>query len=305
MENDKNKHIHPITRIIQDMTTIFLDMGFEIESGPEIEDEYHNFDALNVPKDHPARDMQDTFWLRTDSESRCEKKEKTLSGQDPQILVKKSKNFVNIFQYIFSIFKFFPSKFESPISKRDFESVLKPKNLKRLLRTHTSPVQIRYTEKNKPPFAIVVPGKVFRNEATDATHDAQFHQVEGLVVGENITLANLKGTLEVFLQKIFGEGIKIRLRPGYFPFVEPGVEIDMVCFKCKGEGCSSCSHNGWIEILGAGMVHPNVLNNVGIDSRKYQGFAFGIGVDRIAMLKYGIDDIRLFYSGDLRLVNQF
>jgi len=219
-------------------------MGFEIESGPEIEDEYHNFDALNVPKDHPARDMQDTFWL-------------------------------------------------------------KPENLKKLLRTHTSGVQVRYMEKNKPPFAIIVPGKVFRNEATDATHDAQFHQVEGLVVGKDITLANLKGTLEFFLKELFGKDVEIRLRPGYFPFVEPGVEIDMVCFKCGGKGCPSCSHSGWIEILGAGMVHPNVLNNVGIDNREYQGFAFGIGVDRIAMLKYGVDDVRRFYSGDLRLVNQF
>ena len=241
---EEKKHIHPITRVIQDITSVFLDMGFEVESGPELEDEYHNFDALNVPKDHPARDMQDTFWL-------------------------------------------------------------KPENLRRLLRTQTSDVQIRYMEKNNPPFAIMVPGKVFRNEATDATHDAQFHQCEGLVVGKNITLANLKGTLEEFLKKLFGKEVEIRLRPGYFPFVEPGVEIDMVCFKCEGKGCPSCSHSGWIEILGAGMVHPKVLNNVGIDSREYQGFAFGVGVDRVAMLKYGIDDVRRFYSGDLRLVNQF
>ena len=244
MEGKNKKHIHPITRVIQDITAVFVGMGFEVESGPEIEDEYHNFDALNVPKDHPARDMQDTFWL-------------------------------------------------------------KPENLKKLLRTQTSDVQIRYMEKNKPPFAIMVPGKVFRNEATDATHDAQFHQCEGLVVGENITLANLKGTLEEFLRKLFGKDVEIRLRPGYFPFVEPGVEIDMICFKCEGKGCSSCSHSGWIEILGAGMVHPKVLNNVGIDSHKYQGFAFGVGIDRVAMLKYGIDDVRRFYSGDLRLINQF
>ena len=237
-------HLHPLSITIRDVAGIFGRMGFEIESGPEIEDEYHNFDALNVPKDHPARDMQDTFWL-------------------------------------------------------------KPENLKKLLRTHTSGVQVRYMEKNKPPFAIIVPGKVFRNEATDATHDAQFHQVEGLVVGKDITLANLKGTLEFFLKELFGKDVEIRLRPGYFPFVEPGVEIDMVCFKCGGKGCPSCSHSGWIEILGAGMVHPNVLNNVGIDNREYQGFAFGIGVDRIAMLKYGVDDVRRFYSGDLRLVNQF
>lgn len=237
-------HLHLITQVIQRISEIFSDMGFEVASGPEIEDEYHNFDALNVPKDHPARDMQDTFWLE-------------------------------------------------------------PENLKKLLRTHTSGVQVRYMEEHKPPLAIVVPGKVFRNEATDATHDAQFHQCEGLVIGENITLANLKGTLEFFLKKLFGSDVIIRLRPGYFPFVEPGVEVDMVCFKCQGEGCPSCSRSGWIEILGGGMVHPNVLNKVGIDSRKYQGFAFGIGVDRVTMLKHGVEDVRLFYNGDLRLTNQF
>jgi len=237
-------HLHLITQIIQRISEIFSEMGFEVANGPEIEDEYHNFDALNVPKDHPARDMQDTFWLE-------------------------------------------------------------PENLKKLLRTHTSGVQVRYMEENKPPLAIVVPGKVFRNEATDATHDAQFHQCEGLVIGENISLANLKGTLEFFLKKLFGENVVIRLRPGYFPFVEPGVEVDMICFKCQGKGCPACSHSGWIEILGGGMVHPNVLNNCGIDSRKFQGFAFGLGVDRIAMLKHGVEDVRLFSSGDLRLVNQF
>jgi len=242
--NKKEGHLHLITQTIRRISDIFSEMGFEVASGSEIEDGYHNFDALNVPKNHPARDMQDTFWL-------------------------------------------------------------KPSKLKKLLRTHTSPVQVRYMENNQPPFAIVVPGKVFRNEATDVTHDAQFYQCEGLVVGENITLANLKGTLESFLKKLFGEDVVIRLRPGYFPFVEPGVEVDMVCFRCKGEGCPSCSHSGWIEILGAGMVHPNVLNNVGIDSRKYQGFAFGLGLDRIIMLRHGLDDIRRLYSGDLRLINQF
>ncbi|MBU4536666.1 phenylalanine--tRNA ligase subunit alpha [Patescibacteria group bacterium] len=241
---DQKGRLHIITQTIRRFSEIFSEMGFEIASGPELEDEYHNFDALNVPQDHPARDMQDTFWL-------------------------------------------------------------KPENLKKLLRTQTSDVQIRYMENNKAPFAIIVPGKVFRNEATDATHDAQFNQCEGLVVGENITLANLKGTLEGFLKKLFGNDVIIRLRPGYFPFVEPGVEVDMVCFKCKGKGCPSCSHSGWIEILGAGMVHPKVLNTVGIDSRKYQGFAFGIGIERVTMIKHEIDDIRLFSSGDLRLVNQF
>lgn len=242
--NIEKGHLHPITQTVLRVSEIFSSLGFSVVNGPEIEDEYHNFDALNIPRDHPARDMQDTFWL-------------------------------------------------------------KPDKLKKLLRTQTSDVQIRFMEKNKPPLAIIVPGKVFRNEATDATHDAQFHQCEGLVISEKITLANLKGTLELFLKKLFGESVIIRLRPGYFPFVEPGVEVDMVCFKCQGKGCSSCSQSGWIEILGAGMVHPKVLNTVGIDSKKYQGFAFGLGMDRITMLKHGVEDIRLFYSGDLRLVNQF
>lgn len=242
--NENNKHIHPITRIINEVTSVFIEMGFEVAQGPEIETEHYNFDALNFPQNHPARDMQDTFWLE-------------------------------------------------------------PTNLKRLLRTQTSDMQIRYMENNKPPIAIVVPGKVFRNEATDATHEAQFHQMEGLMIGKDITLAHLKFALETFLKKLFGDDVVIRMRPGYFPFVEPGVEIDMVCFKCKGDGCPACSHSGWIEILGAGMVHPKVLNGVGIDSREWQGFAFGTGIERLAMLKYGIDDIRNFFQGDLRFNEQF
>ncbi len=248
MTDETKGHLHPVTTLIRDISAIFSLLGFEVADGPEIEDEMHNFDALNVPKDHPARDMQDTFWIK--------------GGEE------------------------------------------------KVLRTHTSPVQIRYMEEKmkegkEPPFNIIVPGKVFRYEATDATHEVQFHQIEGLVVGENITMAHLKGVLDMLLKKIFGEEIKIKFRPGYFPFVEPGVEIDMICFRCKGDGCTSCKQSGWIEILGAGMVHPNILNNVGIDSRKWQGYAFGVGVERIAMLKYGIDDVRALYSGDLRLVNQF
>lgn len=240
--NSEKGHIHPVTHITNEMVKAFLEMGFDVAAGPELEDEYHNFDALNFPKDHPARDMQDTFWL---------------------------------------------------------------KDIPKLLRTQTSNVQIRYMEKNKPPFKIIVPGKVFRNEATDRTHEVQFYQLEGLAVGEDVSMANLKYYLNSFLRKIFGEDVKTQFRPGYFPFVEPGVEIDLECFRCKGSGCSTCSHSGWIEVLGAGMVHPNVLRNVGIDPEKYQGFAFGVGIDRIAVLKYGVDDIRLFYNGDLRLVNQF
>jgi phenylalanyl-tRNA synthetase alpha chain len=225
-------HIHPLTRILDEITKVFVDLDFQVVTCNEIDDEYHNFDALNVPANHPARDMQDTFWLK------------------------------------------------------DF-----PKNL---MRTQTSNSQIHYMENNKPPFKIVAPGKVYRYEATDKTHEVQFHQFEGLVVEENITMANLKYALYTFIKNLFGDDVEIRFRPGYFPFVEPGVEIDMR----KKDG-------SWVEVLGAGMVNKEVLNNVGIDSNKYTGFAFGVGVDRIAMLKYGIDDIRSLYTGDLRLINQF
>ena len=230
--NEEKGHIHVINQITDDIVKVFKDMNFEVVLSNEIEDEYHNFDALNVPKDHPARDMQDTFWLATDPAS--------------------------------------------------------------LLRTQTSTSQIRFMEKNKPPLKIIAPGKVYRYEATDKTHEAQFHQIEGLVVGEGINMRHLKYALNSFLKKLFGKDTEIRLRPSYFPFVEPGIEIDI---RRKG--------GDWIEVLGAGMVHPNVSNNVGIDPKKYSGFAFGAGVDRLAMLKYGIDDIRNLYNGDLRLVNQF
>lgn len=244
MEEQNKGHIHPISEMIIEINRIFSEMGFEVASGPELETEFYNFDALNVPANHPARDMWDTFWV-------------------------------------------------------------KPKSEGRLMRTHTSPVQVRYMEKHKPPFAIIAPGKVFRYEATDATHEAQFHQVEGLMVGKNISLANLKWVLAEFFEKFFGKKIEIRFRPSFFPFVEPGVEIDMSCFKCAGAGCNICKQTGWIEIMGAGMVHPKVLESAGVDSQEFSGFAFGVGIDRLAMLKYGVDDVRLFYSGDLRLVNQF
>lgn len=232
MNNMQEKgHIHPVTRTVDEIVRVLSDMGFEVVTCDEVDDEYHNFDALNVPADHPARDMQDTFWLK------------------------------------------------------DFP--------KHLLRTQTSNSQIHYMKENKPPFKIVAPGKVYRYEATDKTHEVQFHQVEGLVVGENISMANLKHTLKLFLSKIFGEDLDVRFRPSFFPFVEPGIEVDLK--KKDGK---------WIELLGAGMVNKKVLDNMGIDSSKYTGFAFGVGADRIAMMKYGIDDIRLLYSGDLRLVNQ-
>lgn len=239
-------HMHPLSQVITETTNIFRDLGFVVADGPELEDSFHNFDALNIPEDHPARDMQDTFWL-------------------------------------------------------------KPLASKKLLRTHTSSVQVRYMEKHKDnlPLKIMVPGRVFRNEATDATHEAQFFQIEGLYIDKNVSVAHLKGVLEYFFKNYYGPETKIRLRPSFFAFVEPGFEVDVSCFKCGGIGCPLCKKTGWIEVLGAGLVHPNVLRAVGIDPKKWQGLAFGGGIDRLAMLKYGVDDIRNFYAGDLRFVNQF
>ena len=240
-------HLHPLTIVMREAVDLLVEMGFEVAEGPEIETEYYNFDALNVPKDHPSRDMQDTFWIKDAPEM--------------------------------------------------------------VMRTQTSAVQVRYMKRymqsNKPPFAIAVPGKVFRNEATDATHEAQLYQLEGLVVGKDISLAHLKGTLDTFFKKLYGENTALRFRPSFFPFTEPSVEVDVSCFKCGGSGCNVCKGTGFIEVMGAGMVHPNVLKAGGIDPREYRGFAFGVGVDRLAMLKWGIDDVRLLYSGDLRVVNQF
>jgi phenylalanyl-tRNA synthetase alpha chain len=237
-------HLHPITLARKEIGEIFMNMGFSIIDGPEIEDEWHNFDALNIPKDHPARDMWDTFWI-------------------------------------------------------------KQKDQKMLLRTHTSPVQIRFMEKNKPPFRIIAPGRIFRHEATDARHETNFYQVEGLMVDKDISVANFKFVIEKFFSKFFGKELKARLRPSFFPFTEPSFEVDISCVVCGQKGCSTCSNSGWLEIMGAGMVHPIVLKNCGIDSGKWQGFAFGIGLDRLVMMKYGIEDVRLFYSGDLRFLEQF
>lgn len=240
-------HLHPLTQLIGKACDIFNAMGFAVAEGPEAETERYNFDALNVPKDHPARDMQDTFWL------------------------------------------------DLPAGGTGM-----------LLRTQTSSVQIRYMETHKPPFRIVAPGRVFRNEATDATHEAQFYQLEGLMVGKDVSLANAKAVLEAFFQRLLAnKKIAIRFRPSYFPFTEPSVEVDVTCFKCFGKKCAVCKRTGWLEIAGAGMVHPKVLANVGIDAREWQGFAFGVGLDRIAMARYGIDDIRLMYSGDMRFLKQF
>lgn len=234
-------HTHPISRMIAEINSIFAEIGFTFAEGPEVETEHYNFDQLNVAKDHPSRDMQDTFWLRTEDVS------------EPSVL-----------------------------------------------RTHTSPVQSRYMETHEPPIKIIVPGKVFRNEATDATHEAQFHQLEGLQVGKGITMGHLKGTIEYFFSKFFSGEVEVRFRPSYFPFVEPGVEVDMML-----KGSESKLANKWIEVMGAGMVHPNVLQAAGIDPEQYSGYAFGMGIDRLAVMKYGIDDIRDIYTGDLRFVNQF
>jgi phenylalanyl-tRNA synthetase alpha chain len=237
-------HLHPLTIATKNIYTIFSELKFEVASGPEVEEEFYNFDALNVPSDHPARDMQDTFWIE-------------------------------------------------PLPER------------KLLRTHTSPVQVRYMQKHTPPFRIIVPGKVYRNEATDATHEAQFFQIEGLVVEKEISMAHLKGTLETFFKKFFGSDMAVRFRPSFFPFVEPGAEIDVSCFKCSGKGCNVCKGTGWIEVMGAGMVHPHVLRAGGVDSDMWRGFAFGGGIDRLVMLKYGVEDVRHLFTGDLRLVAQF
>lgn len=233
--------LHPLSLAIREIADIFGRMGFSVARGPELEDEWHNFTALNMPPDHPARDMQDTFWTK----------------EDPP----------------------------------------------RVPRTQTSNVQIRYMEEMAkqgiaPPYRIIVPGKVFRNEATDATHEAQFYQCEGLAVGEDVTLANLKGTIEQFAKEYFGEEAKVRLRPSYFPFVEPGVEVD-VWFTPPGK------EGRWLEVMGAGMVHPRVLAHVGIDTARYQGFAFGTGIERLVMVKHGVTDVRLFHAGDIRFTHAF
>ena len=240
--------LHPTTRMVREICGAFLAMGFQVVEGPEVEWDYYNFEALNIPRGHPARDMWSTFWIDFGDEG----------GDRPM-----------------------------------------------LLRTHTSPMQIRVMEKTRPPVRVVVPGKCHRYEATDATHETMLFQVEGLAVDENITMADLKGTLYEFARRLFGAERRVRFRCDYFPFVEPGVEMSIDCFVCGGSGCRLCSNTGWIEILGAGMVHPDVLRRVDYDPDIYTGFAFGMGVERIAMLRHGIDDIRLFYANDLRFLRQF
>jgi len=266
-------HKHPITQFLEKVEDVFVSMGFEVVDGPEVESDEYNFDLLNIPKDHPARDMWDTYYL-----------------------TEKQKN-------------------------RETEEQRNKKTEKLLLRTHTSPVQLRAMGTRKPPVRIIVPGRVFRHEATDAGHEKNFYQCEGFVIDKNVSLANLISTLRIFIKRIFGEKMEIRVRPSYFPFVEPGIEVDMSCLICGGKGCSACKKSGWVEVLGAGMIHRKVLENMakvgganppsprlrrtGWNPKEYSGFAFGLGIDRFAMLYYGINDIRLFYGGDLRFVEQF
>ena len=232
---------HPLDLTLESMKEIFISMGFTVEEGPEVELDHYNFEALNIPKDHPARSEQDTFYIND-----------------------------NI-----------------------------------VLRTQTSPVQVRTMEKQQPPIKMISPGKVYRSDAVDATHSPIFYQMEGLVIDKGVTFADLKGTLELFAKKMFGDKVVTKFRPHHFPFTEPSAEMDATCFVCGGEGCRVCKGSGWIEILGCGMVHPEVLRNCGVDPEVYSGFAFGVGVDRMVMLKYGIDDIRLLYESDMRFLNQF
>ncbi len=232
---------HPLTKVLDEITTIFKEIGFDVAEGPDVENDYYNFLALNFPADHPARDAQDTFYIAEDV----------------------------------------------------------------LLRTHTSPIQVRVMEKGKPPFKFIAPGRVYRNEAIDATHHHIFHQVEGFLVDEGVHFGHLKGTLDVFIKKFFGSKVQTRFRPSFFPFTEPSAEMDISCLFCEGKGCRICKQSGWVEMLGCGMIDPAVFRNCGIDPEKWTGFAFGMGVERIALFKYDIDDIRLFYQNDLRFLNQF
>jgi phenylalanyl-tRNA synthetase alpha chain len=233
--------LHPLTRVQDEIVDVFTGMGFAVAEGPEVELDYYNFEALNIPKDHPARDMQDTFYV---------------GGEI-------------------------------------------------LLRTHTSPVQIRTMERQKPPVRIICPGRVYRRDPFDMTHSPVFHQVEGLAVDRGISMGDLKGTLELFARELFGPDSRIRFRPSFFPFTEPSAEVDVLCFLCKGGGCRVCKGSGWLEILGSGMVHPRILARMGYDTEEVTGWAFGMGVERIAMLRYGIDDLRLFFENDVRFLSQF
>ncbi len=250
-EENQRGHLHPNSQVVWQVVKAFRKLGFEVAEGPELEDEFHNFDALNVPADHPARDMQDTFWV-------------------------------------------------------------KPLSEKRPLRTHTSAVQARFMENNEPPIRILVPGRTYRSEATDARHESQFSQIEGLLVDKDVKIGHLKGCLDAFFKELYGPEVSTRFRPSFFGFVEPGFEVDLKCFVCGNTGqkadggpCSLCGGSGWVEMGGAGMVNPKVFDAVGVDKNVWNGFAFGFGTERLAMLRHGIGDIRLLAEGDLRLINQF
>jgi phenylalanyl-tRNA synthetase alpha chain len=254
--------VHPLMRVRQQVEDIFTRMGYEILEGPEVEDDYHNFEALNMPRDHPARDMQDTLYLSEPIVGGIWGAHRT--GTPPADQVRAAT----------------------------------------LLRTHTSAMQIRYMKTYPPPIRIIVPGRVYRRDNLDLTHTPMFQQFEGLVVGEGIAFSDLKGTFEAMLRELFGD-VRIRLRPSFFPYTEPSAEVDISCHGCGGRGCSTCKQTGWLEILGSGMVHPAVFEAVGYDPERVTGFAFGMGMERVAMLKYGVDDIRLFYENDLRFLEQF
>ena len=255
-------HLHPITQVVDEICTILNRMGFSIVEGPEIETEYNNFTGLNIPLEHPSRDMFDTFYIKLHA-----------SCSTPQA--------------------------------KSVQRAACSAQPKLLLRSHTSPAQIRVMKSRKPPLAVVVPGRVYRPDAVDASHSFMFHQIEGFMVDENISFSDLKGVLETLAKAVFGKDIKMRFRPHFFPFTEPSAEVDISCIICQGKGCSVCGRKGGLEILGSGMIHPNVFKHVGYDPKKYTGFAFGLGIERIAMLKYGIDDIRLFFENDLRFLRQF
>ena len=253
--------VHPLMRVRQQVEDIFAGMGYEILEGPEVEDDFHNFEALNMPPDHPARDMQDTLYLGV-----------PIAG----------------------------GTWGAHMDRVPDAQV----RAATLLRTHTSAMQIRYMKTFPPPVRIIVPGRVYRRDSLDLSHTPMFQQFEGLVVGAGVTLADLKGTFETMLRELFGE-VQVRLRPSFFPYTEPSAEVDISCQSCRGSGCGTCKHTGWIEILGSGMVHPAVFEAVGYDPEQVSGFAFGMGMERVAMLKYGVDDIRLFYENDLRFLEQF
>ncbi|MDO8793861.1 MAG: phenylalanine--tRNA ligase subunit alpha [Vicinamibacterales bacterium] len=275
-------HTHPLMQVRRDVEAIFTRLGFEILEGPEVEDDAHNFEALNMPPDHPARDMQDTLYLSTPIAGGTWGAHRLPADARPGAGPETGSGATDGAPWV-------------PASQVRAAT---------LLRTHTSAMQVRYMKTFPPPIRIIVPGRVYRRDNLDLTHTPMFQQFEGLVVGERITLADLKGTLDAMLTSLFGD-VKVRLRPSFFPYTEPSAEVDISCQACGGRGCPVCKHTGWIEILGSGMVHPAVFEAVGYDPEQVTGFAFGIGLERVAMLKYGVDDIRLFYENDLRFLEQF